>query len=102
MFNKKIIGFICLGGILFSCSKKVISTSSTVQNNIETAKIELPLEIAEGKSLYENNCAKCHKLFPVSKHDKAGWVKTVDRMAPKAKITEAQKTLVYNYLTYGM
>ncbi|MFK7030951.1 c-type cytochrome [Flavobacterium oreochromis] len=102
MLNKKILGALCLGVILFSCSKKTVTPVSTAETKTEVAKVDLPAEIAEGKLLYENNCAKCHKLFPVSKHDKAGWTKTVDRMAPKAKLTDDQKLLVYNYLTYGM
>ncbi|MET3047327.1 c-type cytochrome [Flavobacterium covae] len=101
MLDKKIIGAIVLGSVLFSCSKKAIAPTTSVESKTEVVK-ELPAEIAEGKSLYENNCAKCHKLFPASKHDKAGWAKTVDRMTPKAKITDEQKNLVYNYLTYGM
>ena len=64
--------------------------------------VELPTTILEGKKLYENSCANCHKLFPANKHDKSGWTKTLERMAPKAKITEEQKNLVYNYLTYNM
>lgn len=99
--KKNIIGVVTLGLVLFSCSKKAVAPATEVKVTDE-AKMEMPAEIAEGKSLYENNCGKCHMLFPASKHDKAGWVKTVDRMAPKAKITDAQKTLVYNYLTYGM
>ncbi|AEW87279.1 cytochrome C [Flavobacterium columnare] len=101
MLDKKILGAIVLGGVLFSCSKKAIYPISSVESKKDVVK-ELPTEIAEGKMMYENNCAKCHKLFPASKHDKTGWVKTVNRMAPKAKITEEQKNLVYNYLTYGM
>ena len=99
--KKIIMGAVVLAMTLFSCSKKAIAPATEVKAT-EEAKVELPTAIAEGKTLYENNCAKCHKLFPASKHDKAGWAKTVDRMAPKAKITDEQKILVYNYLTYGM
>ncbi|RXR19382.1 cytochrome c [Flavobacterium amnicola] len=84
----------------FSCSKKVTAPVVNTEVKVtEEVKTELPTAIAEGKTLYENSCARCHKLFPVTKHDKSGWAVTVDRMAPKAKLTAEQKDLVYNYLT---
>ncbi len=89
--------------VVFSCSKKVVApVASTDVKTTEVIQPELPTAIAEGKMLYENSCARCHKLFPVTKHDKSGWSTTVNKMAPKAKLTDVQKDLVYNYLTYGM
>lgn len=100
MLKTKITALVFIGILALSCSKKV--TAPAAESTVAVAKIELPTEIAAGKTLFESSCAKCHKLFPVTKHDKEGWAKTLDRMAPKAKITDEQKTLVYNYLTYGM
>jgi cytochrome c5 len=99
----KIIIIALLGIVFFSCSKKLVPpVVNTQTEQVEVLKETLPVEIASGKTLYENNCANCHKLFPKEKHDKEGWAVTVDRMAPKANITDEQKKLVYNYLTYGM
>jgi len=87
----------------FSCSKKVAAPVANSEVTVtEEVKTELPIAIAEGKTIYENSCASCHKLFPAAKHDKSGWSGTLERMAPKAKLTAVQKDLVYNYLTYGM
>lgn len=85
-----------LGVVIYSCSPKVVAPVAEVK------KIELSPELAEGKSLYENNCAKCHKLFEVTKHTKEEWVPVVDRMARKAKINDDQKKLVYNYIVSGL
>lgn len=102
MLKSKIFAIIVLSVILFSCSKKVVAPQVSDEAKMAEETKEMPVAIAEGKVMYENNCAKCHKLFPVEKHNKDGWAKTVDRMAPKAHLTDEQKTLVYNYLTYGM
>ncbi|WP_248574808.1 c-type cytochrome [Flavobacterium sp. H122] len=102
MLKSKIFMGIAVSAVLFSCSKKAAAPKVTDEVKMAEEAKELPVEIAEGKTLYENNCAKCHKLFPAGKHDKEGWSKTLEKMAPKAKITDDQKVLVYNYLTYGM
>jgi hypothetical protein len=96
MFKSKILGLAILGVLIYSCSPKVAAPVAEVK------KIEMTPELAEGKSLYENNCAQCHKLFPVTKHTKEEWVPVLDRMAKKAKITDQQKTLVYNYIVAGL
>jgi len=99
----KLLTVALLSVVIFSCSKKVAAPVANTEVKVtEEIKADLPIAIAEGKTLYENSCARCHKLFPTGKHDKAGWSGTLDRMAPKAKITDEQKTLVYNYLTYGL
>lgn len=102
MLKFKIIVGIVVGTLLFSCSKKATMPKATEEVKKTEEIVDLPSSVVEGKKLYENNCANCHKLFPANKHDKTGWSKTLERMAPKAKITEEQKTLVYNYLTYNM
>lgn len=101
--KSKWIAIIALSVLIFSCSKKVAAPVASNEVKVtEVIKPELPTAIAEGKTLYENSCGRCHKLFPAAKHDKSGWSGTLDRMAPKARITEEQKKLVYDYLTYGM
>ncbi|MES2811261.1 MAG: cytochrome C [Bacteroidota bacterium] len=104
MLKTKLLAIALLSVLVFSCSKKAVAPVVVTEDVKVTAPVqpELPVAIAEGKIMYENNCAHCHKLFPAAKHDKSGWAVTLDRMAPKAKITEEQKVMVYNYLTYGM
>lgn len=87
----KMLAVAIAGTLIYSCSPKIITPAVEV-------KKELTPELAEGKGLYENNCAKCHKLFEPTRHTKEDWIPVVDRMAKKAKITEAQKVLVYNYI----
>ena len=82
--------------LIYSCSPKVAVPVAEVKN------VALTPELAEGKVMYENNCANCHKLFPASKHTKEEWIPVLNNMAKKAKLTEEQKGLVYNYLVAGL
>lgn len=120
MKNSKWTVLTIIGFILYACSPKIapaaptetitetnapIAAAEPLKENVkELVKGETALtpELAEGKSLYENKCGNCHKLFPASKHDKEGWEQTMYYMAPKARLTEDQKKLVYNYLTAGL
>lgn len=57
--------------------------------------------IAQGRTIFENNCGKCHALPEPKSHTDAQWVSLVNVMAPKAKLTDAQAEMVYDYLTYA-
>ncbi len=92
----KIVAIAIVGIFIYSCSPKVIAPVT------DANKVELTPALAEGKSLYENSCAKCHMLFPASKHTKEDWVPVLDRMAKKAKITDEQKASIYNYITASL
>jgi len=91
----KIITVIALLAIvLYSCggSKSVPAAVETVK------KVELTPALAEGKGLYENNCAKCHKLYDPAEFTAEKWTGILKWMQPKAKITDEQRTSIYNYL----
>lgn len=61
-------------------------------------KYNASADLTKGKTIFENSCNKCHKLPDPKKHDNEGWIKTLSRMAPKAKLTDDQHQLVYDYL----
>jgi len=54
--------------------------------------------LKKGRDLYVNNCSSCHQLYLPQKYDNSKWQKNLDEMQPKAKITDDQKLLIYNYL----
>ena len=93
MFKLKILGIVVLGIVIYCCSPKIV---------VPTKTFTMTPELAEGKTLFENNCAKCHKLPQVTEQTREGWIPIVDRMAKKAKITEEQEKLVYNYIVAGL
>lgn len=93
----KIIGLLALVAIIYSCAPKAV-----VQTTPAPATGVAVTELAHGKSLYENNCARCHKLFDPSSRTKEEWKPIIARMQKKAKIDDAQTASIYNYVTYGL
>ncbi len=83
---------------MVSCgTKKAAPVASTTAN--ETAKaVALTPELEAGKSLYDNNCAKCHKLFEPKKFTKEEWTPILVRMGKKAKLDETQVASISNYI----
>ena len=80
--------------VLFACKSALyIPTKETVgeQANLETLK--------NGRTLYVNKCSSCHALYLPEKYSKKEWIKWVNNMAPKAKITDQEKELIQAYLT---
>ncbi len=54
--------------------------------------------LMSGKTLYVNNCQKCHKLYPPEAYNAAEWRDNLNAMQRKAKISDAQKETIYKYL----
>lgn len=80
--------------IAYGCSTaNKLPSTEVITNTAQT------IDLAQGKILYEGKCGRCHSLYEPSKYTAAEWKPIVERMAPKAKITEEQKGLVYAYLT---
>lgn len=90
--KSKLIALVLIGVTIYSCSPKVTPQVTEI-------KKELTPELAEGKSLYENNCAKCHKLYSPSDFSKESWKPIVASMQIKAGLNDAQGNSIYNYLT---
>lgn len=65
---------------------------------VDVKKVTATNSLEEGKSLYENNCAKCHKLYDASDFSKEEWKSIVRRMQKKAHLTEDQGANIYNYI----
>ncbi len=78
--------------VFYSCSPKLAPTVNEV-------KPPLSPELEEGKNLFENNCAKCHKLYNPSDFSAEEWTPIVLRMQKQAKIQDSEREKIYNYLT---
>lgn len=81
---------------LWSCSSSKTTTAETKT----VADVAVLPELAEGKSLYENNCAKCHKLFNPKDFSAEEWKPIVLKMQKKAKIDDATREKIYAYLSH--
>ncbi len=85
--------------ILFSAAVASIFMVSCARSNAVTGpKYTSAEKLTQGKTVFENSCNKCHALPEVTKHDDKGWMNTLSRMAPRAKLTDDQHQMVYDYL----
>lgn len=93
--KSKILGLLLMGAIVYSCASKPVVVAAPKE---EVKVVILTAELAEGKNLYENNCAQCHKLFEPTDFSKEQWKPIVARMQRKADLDEAQGARIYDYL----
>lgn len=80
--------------IVFACSHKTASTIEKTSSTTVTHE-----QYLEGKMVFEANCQKCHKLRKPESHTVKQWVKWLDKMAPKAKLSPEQKQQVFNFVS---
>ncbi|UPT71381.1 MAG: cytochrome c [Flavobacterium sp. JAD_PAG50586_2] len=103
----KILSLAILAVMVYSCASKsttptvAVKTSEptvTTEPNAPIATVMTP-ELAEGKSLYENNCAHCHKLYDRKDFTAEEWTPIVQRMQKQANLDDLTTQKIYNYLT---
>ncbi len=95
----KILGLLVMGAMVYSCASKPVAATAPKE---EVKVVILTAELAEGKNLYENNCAQCHKLFEPTDFSKEQWKPIVSRMQRKAKLDDTQGARIYDYLTSNL
>lgn len=74
-----------------SCTPKI----KPEPRNSETSTAD---KLAQGKTIFENSCGKCHDLPEPTAFTSIQWVGIMNSMAPKARLTEEQHQLVYDYV----
>ncbi len=79
--------------LLSQCSPKFYEPSAA--NVSASASLE---DLNKGKALLLDKCGSCHGPPSPKKHDSAGWNSTLDKMQPKAKISDAERALIFKYL----
>jgi cytochrome c5 len=88
--------------LLVSCGTKKASaapaTPASAVTEAPKAK-ELTPELAAGKNLYENSCAKCHKLYEPTKFSQEEWKPILTRMQKKAHLDDTQMASISSYIT---
>lgn len=95
----KITSLALLGLFIYSCAPKVAPTPPPAPEKVPDVAVVTSNELAEGKGLYENNCAKCHNLYNPSDYTAEEWNPILERMKKKAKIDDATTAKIYAYLT---
>jgi cytochrome c5 len=74
-------------------AKQDIAAKSDVKDVREVKELKdvvVSMSATEGKNLYENSCARCHKLFEPKEFSKTEWVPILKSMQKKAHLTDAE------------
>lgn len=80
--------FICI--IAISCTAQLYIPSSD--------DVIIRTHLTEGRSLYINHCGNCHNLHLPKEYNRDEWKNYLDNMQHKAKISDDEKKLIYDYL----
>ncbi|MFN5621006.1 MAG: hypothetical protein ACK478_06880 [Flavobacteriales bacterium] len=87
--------------LLAACAAKKTTVAMT-DNDAARAAAKYPgatlATLNQGKTLYEDNCGKCHGLKSPSAYNEEQWGKHVKRMAPKARIDKPTEDLILQYV----
>ncbi|WP_309640824.1 cytochrome c [Flavobacterium sp.] len=104
----KIIALTILAVIIYSCASKTAVAPTTpkpppikevVKTTDKDAKVMVMTEeLTIGKTTYENNCAKCHRLFAAKEFSKEDWAPILVKMQMKAHLDDAQMASITNYI----
>ncbi len=91
---RKILASALLAALFItSCTPKSTATTSAPAAATSTAE-----QMAQGKTIFDNACGKCHKLPDPNKFTSVEWVGIMNRMAPKARLSDEQHQWVYDYI----
>ncbi|KUJ57462.1 c-type cytochrome [Chryseobacterium aquaticum] len=82
-----------VGLLSVSCTPKSTATAEAPKSVTSTAE-----QIAQGKTIYENACKRCHDLPEPTRYTSVQWVGIMNSMAPKAKLNDEQHQWVYDYV----
>ncbi len=82
--------------VLFSCASKTIAPKVVEKEVAKT--VALRPELAEGKSMYENSCARCHKLFEATAFSKEEWKPILISMQKRAKLDDVKMASITYYI----
>jgi len=90
--------------IFTACSHKSTPTTAAapqqapVQFNMMTAASP---SVVEGEKVYNAKCGKCHDLKKPSEYNAKEWTSIMRSMAPKAKLSEEERSNVMAYVENG-
>jgi mono/diheme cytochrome c family protein len=86
--------------LTFSCKKS--STASlytpTSADATSTATLE---ELQQGRTLYINNCGRCHDLYSPDDYSSSQWKGIMPGMSPNTRMGASEVSLVTKYVTRG-
>ena len=85
--------------ILFGCIVLLTSCSSQLYIPIEATPTVSLEELKTGREIYVKKCSSCHQLHLPSQYNEKVWSSNLNEMQARAKITDEEKQLIYQYIT---
>jgi len=76
--------------VLASCTPKATAIAEPIKTSAD--------QLAQGKTIFENACKRCHDLPDPTAYTSVQWVGIMNSMAPKAKLNDEQHQWVYDYV----
>jgi hypothetical protein len=100
MLKASLLVLILAAVFLSSCTKTSTASLYTPASSDATATATLD-ELQQGRTLYVNNCGKCHNLYSPDDFSASQWKTIIPNMEPKTSISTLQASLVTKYVTRG-
>jgi mono/diheme cytochrome c family protein len=93
---------VTLSLVFYSCKKSSADTSSlyTPTSADVTSKASL-VDLQQGRTLYINNCGKCHGLYSPDNYTSTQWTGIINNMAGNTSLSASEILLVTKYVTRG-
>jgi hypothetical protein len=85
--------------VLFGSLFLLISCSTQLYVPIDSVNSVSLADLKTGRETYVNKCASCHQLYLPNKYTEKVWMNNLNEMQVRAKITDHEKQLIYQYLT---
>lgn len=76
----------------------LISCSSQLYVPIEATPTVSLEDLKTGREIYVKKCSSCHQLHLPSQYNEKVWSANLAEMQTRAKITDAEKQLIYQYI----
>lgn len=97
---KKIVFVAGIFLILYSCASQLYQPASINVQKARQVDPDITLEqLQSARQLYAAKCSSCHNLHLPGEFTSKQWPEILNKMQPKAKITDDQKKLLLAYLT---
>jgi mono/diheme cytochrome c family protein len=101
----KIIATAIVALLIYSCAAKssvrVVEAKKEELSKepvVESKYVVMTEALAEGKTLFENNCAKCHGLYNPKDFSAEQWKLILIRMQSQAHLEDAQIATISDYI----
>lgn len=96
-----LFSFAAITVVFVQCASKKTTTTTEMSDEAKVAEVKKNYsdeQLAEGKTLWETKCNKCHKLYAPDSRTVSKWENILPRMNNRSKLDEKQGALVRAYI----